>query len=170
VIARELGGGSVVVGTVPVVGERLRVNVQLIDAATDEHLWAEGYDRTLDDVFTIESDVAQRIVAAVGAALTSAEQGRLQAEPTANAEAYRLHPGGANTEPPDGSSRTGTAQGFSRRPGPDPDFALARHPLASAWRVLLFGYDPRPRAARQREEAESALRLGPTCRRLTAGV
>jgi TolB-like protein len=90
-IADELGVGSVVEGSVQVVGGRLRVNVQLIDAATDEHLWAERYDRTLDDAFAIQSEVAQRIVAAVGATLTSAEQGRVSEAPTANAEAYRLY-------------------------------------------------------------------------------
>src|SRR5262245_9227729 len=73
-IASELGVGSVVEGSVQVVGERLRVTVQLIDAETDEHLWAEHYDRTLNDAFAIQSEVAQAIVAAVGAALSSAER------------------------------------------------------------------------------------------------
>src|SRR5207249_7705058 len=90
-IANELGVGSVVEGSVQVAGERLRVTVQLIDAATDEHLWAERYDRTLDDAFAIQSEVAQKIVTAVGAALTRAEQGSLTAAPTTNAEAYRLY-------------------------------------------------------------------------------
>ncbi len=56
-IATELGVGSIVEGSVQVMGKRLRVNVQLIDAATDEHLWAERYDRTLDDAFAIQSEV-----------------------------------------------------------------------------------------------------------------
>ena len=90
-IADELKVGSVVEGSVQVEGERLRVNVQLIDAATDRHLWAERYDRTLDDAFAIQSEVAQEIVRAVGAALTVPEQGRLAAAPTTNAEAYRLY-------------------------------------------------------------------------------
>jgi eukaryotic-like serine/threonine-protein kinase len=71
-IANQLRVGSLVEGSVQVVGGRLRVNVQLIDAATDANLWAERYDRTLDDAFAIQSDVAQRIVAAVGAALSGA--------------------------------------------------------------------------------------------------
>ena len=166
VIASELGVGSVVVGTVQVVGERLRVNVQLIDAATDEHLWAEGYDRTLDDVFTIESDVAQRIVAAVGAALTSAEQGKLQAEPTANAEAYRLYLQGREywNRPGLLLQDRETAQGlFERALALDPDFALAHAALSQVHgEIFFFGHDPSAaRAARQREEAESALRLAP---------
>src|SRR6266487_1883273 len=83
-IATELGVGSVVEGSVQVVGGRLRVTVQLIDAATDEDLWAERYDRTLDDAFAIQSEVAQQIVTAVGAALTIAERGNVTAAPTAN--------------------------------------------------------------------------------------
>jgi serine/threonine-protein kinase len=90
-IADELAVGSIVEGTVQVVNGRLRVNVQLIDAATDQHLWADRYDRTLDDAFAIQSEVAQQIVAAVGAALTRDEHGRIVAAPTANAEAYRLY-------------------------------------------------------------------------------
>src|SRR5439155_13676185 len=90
-IASEVGVGSVVEGSVQIEGSRLRVNVQLIDAATDAPVWAERYDRTLNDAFAIQSDVAQQIVAAVGAALSDAEQQRLAAVPTANAEAYRLY-------------------------------------------------------------------------------
>jgi TolB-like protein/tetratricopeptide (TPR) repeat protein len=166
VIANELGAGSVVEGNVQVVGNRLRVNVQLIDAATDEHLWAEGYDRTLDDVFAIESDVAQRIVAAVGAALTSAEQGRLQAEPTANAEAYRLYLQGREYWNRPGwllQDRETAQRLFERALALDPDFALAHATLSQVHGEIFFlGYDPSAaRAARQREEADSALRLGP---------
>jgi len=165
-IAVELGVGSIMEGSVQVVGGRLRVNVQLIDAATDEHLWAERYDRTLDDAFAIESDVAQRIVAAVGAALTSAEQGRLQAEPTANAEAYRLYLQGREywTRPGWLLQDRETAQRlFERALALDPDFALAHATLSQVHgEIFYLGYDPSTaRAVRQREEAETALRLGP---------
>lgn len=63
-IARELGVGSVVEGSVQVVGGRLRVNVALIDAGTGGHLWADRYDRTLDDAFAVQSDIARQIEAA----------------------------------------------------------------------------------------------------------
>ena len=79
-IAAELGVGSVVEGSVQVIGDRLRVHVQLIDAATDSHLWAERYDRALDDAFAIQSEMAQRIAAAVGAMLTNAEEAELAAQ------------------------------------------------------------------------------------------
>jgi serine/threonine-protein kinase len=140
--------------------------VQLIDAATDQHLWAEHYDRSLDDAFAIQSDVAQQIVAAVGTTLTSAEQGRLTAAPTANPEAYRLYLQGREYAARPGVLRQDleTAQqlceGALRL---DPDFALA-HALLSEVHggIYWYRYDPSAtRAARQREEAETAVRLAP---------
>jgi serine/threonine protein kinase/tetratricopeptide (TPR) repeat protein len=165
-IAGELGVGSVVEGSVQVAGEQLRVTVQLIDAATDEHLWAEHYDRTLDDAFAIQSEVAQRIVAAVGAALTNAEQGRLTAAPTANAQAYRLYLQGNDYLNRPGGLRQDleTAQQlYERALAMDPNFALAHAALSQVHGLTYwFKYDPSPaRALRQREEAEVALRLAP---------
>jgi TolB-like protein/Flp pilus assembly protein TadD len=165
-IADELGVGTVVEGTVQVEGERLRVTVQLIDAATDEHLWAERYDRTLNDAFAIQSEVAQRIVAAVGTALTRAEQGRLAAVPTANAEAYRLYLQGREYAARPGVLRQDreTAQRlYERALGLDPSFALAHAALSQVHgETYWWRYDPSmARAARQREEAETALRLAP---------
>ena len=165
-IATELGVGSVVEGSVQVVGGKLRVNVQLIDAATDEHLWAERYDRTLDDAFAIQSEVAQQIVAAVGAALTGAEQERLAAAPTANAEAYRLYLQGREYSNRPGYLRQDreTAQElYERALALDPDFALAHVALSQVHgQMYWFRYDPSAtRAASQREEAEAAVRLAP---------
>jgi serine/threonine-protein kinase len=165
-IARELGVGSVVEGSAQVAGERLRVNVQLIDAATDVHLWAERYDRTLDDAFEIQSEVAQQIVAAVGAALTSAEHGRLMAPPTANAEAYRLYMQGREYWGRPGYVRENceiAQQLYERALELDPDFALAHAALSQVHgQIYWFRHDPSPaRATRQREEAEAALRLAP---------
>jgi serine/threonine-protein kinase len=165
-IAAELGVGSVVEGTVQVVGGRLRVTVQLIDAATDEHLWAESYNRTLDDAFAIQSEVAQQIVAAVGAALTSAEQGRLTAAPSANAEAYRLYMQGREYWSRPGNVRQNwevAQQLYERALGLDPNFALAHAALSGVHGAMYWWkYDPSAaRAAHQREEAEAALRLAP---------
>jgi serine/threonine protein kinase/tetratricopeptide (TPR) repeat protein len=165
-IAEELGVGSVVEGSIQVIGGRLRVNVQLIDAASDNHIWAERYDRTLDDAFAIQSEVAQRIVTAVGAALTGDEQGKLAAAPTANAEAYRLYLQGREhwSRPRVLRQDTEVVQQFYERAlGLDPNFALAHAALSQVHgRMFLFKYDPSPaRAARQREEAEIALRLAP---------
>jgi serine/threonine-protein kinase len=166
VIATELGVGSVVDGSVQVVGGRLRVNVQLIDAGTDKHLWAERYDRTLDDAFAIQSEVAQRIVAAVGEALTGVEQASLTAAPTTNAEAYRLYLQGREYMTRPGflrQDRETAQQLFEQAVTLDPNFALAHASLSQVHgQMSWFRYDPSPaRVARQREEAEVALRLAP---------
>jgi serine/threonine-protein kinase len=91
-IADELDVGTIVEGSVQVLGNRLRVSVQLIDAATDEHLWADRYDRTLDDAFAIQSEVARQVVAAVGAALTETEATAVAASPTERPRALRCLP------------------------------------------------------------------------------
>ncbi len=165
-IASELGVGSVVEGSVQVVGGRLRVTVQLIDAATDEHLWAERYDRTLEDAFSIQSEVAQQIVAAVGAVLTRDEQGRLTTAPTANAEAYRLYLQGREywTRPSTlRQDREMAQQLYERALALDPTFALAHAALSQVHgQMYWLRYDPSAaRAARQRDEAEVGLRLAP---------
>jgi serine/threonine-protein kinase len=165
-IAAELGVGSVVEGSVQVKGNRLRVNVQLIDAATDEHLWAERYDRTLDDAFAIQSDVAQRIVAAVGAALGSEERQAMTEAPTRNAEAYRLYLQGREYFLRPGFLRADLDAAQKLYEGAvalDPNFALARAALSIVHgRMALDTYGDSPEhAVRQRAEAELALRLAP---------
>jgi serine/threonine-protein kinase len=165
-IADELGVGSIVEGSVQVMDGRLRVNVQLIDAATDRHVWAERYDRTLDDAFAVQSEIAQAIVTAVGATLNAEERSRVTAAPTANAEAYRLYLQGREHYLRPGYLQPNfkIAQQFLERAvALDPGFALARAALSMVHGVLhWFRYDPSPaRAARQREEAETALRLAP---------
>jgi eukaryotic-like serine/threonine-protein kinase len=165
-IAAELGVGSLVEGSVQVVGNRLRVNVQLIDATSDRHLWAESYDRTLNDAFAVQSDIAQRIVAGVGAAMTDSEQGRLAAAPTSNADAYRFYLQGREYLMRPGVIRSNVESAqrlFEQALALDPRFALAHAALSeSHGRMYWWHYDPSPaRAARQMEEAETALRLAP---------
>ena len=87
-IARQLGVAHVLQGSVQKVGDRVRINVQLIDAATDNHLWAETYERKLTDVFAVESEVARAIAETLQAKLTGAEQRELAVKPTQNPEAY----------------------------------------------------------------------------------
>src|SRR5574341_175455 len=165
-IASQLEVGSIVEGSVQVVGGRLRVNVQLIDAATDAHLWAERYDRTLDDAFAIQSEVGQRIVEAVGGALTGAEQQSIAAAPTANPEAYRLYLQGREYFNRPGYLRQNweiAQRLFEQALALDPSYALAHAALAQVHGSMSwFRYDPSPeRLARQREEAEIAVRLAP---------
>jgi serine/threonine-protein kinase len=166
-IASELGVGTVVEASVQVVGNRLRVNVQLIDAATDAPLWGEHYDRTLDDAFAIQSEVARQIVAAIGATLSGEETRGLAAAPTANAEAYRLYLQAREYRNRPGTFRQNieiAQQLFERALALDPKFALAHAALSEVHGLMYFfpNYDHTPaRAARQRAEAEIALRLTP---------
>ncbi len=85
-IARELGVGTIVEGSVRKAGSRIRITVQLIDAATEEHLWSDRYDRELDDVFAVQTEIASRIAAALATQLASPSV-RASAE-TTDIEAY----------------------------------------------------------------------------------
>ncbi|MFL5607562.1 MAG: protein kinase domain-containing protein [Gemmatimonadaceae bacterium] len=165
-IARELQAGSVLEGSVNVDGDRLRVTVQLIDAATGRSLWAERYERTLREAFAVQSDIAQKIVVAVGGALTGAERGTMAVIPTQNAEAYLIYLQGRAYESRPGYLRENfefAQHLYERAVDLDPTFALARAALAQVhgWMYLLR-YDPSPaRAASEMVEAEAALRLAP---------
>lgn len=89
-IAAELGVGTVLEGGIQRSGDHVRINVQLIDANSDEHLWAELYDRelTAENLFTIQSDISREIVAVLRATLTEEESSRLAEQPTDSLEAY----------------------------------------------------------------------------------
>jgi Tfp pilus assembly protein PilF len=92
-IARELSVANVMEGSVQRAGDRVRINVQLIDANTDEHLWADIYDRelTTGNLFDIQSEIAQAIAAALKATLTNSELASVADVPTENVEAYDLY-------------------------------------------------------------------------------
>jgi TolB-like protein/class 3 adenylate cyclase/Flp pilus assembly protein TadD len=90
-IAKALGVAHVVEGTVQRAGDRVRVSAQLIDARTDTHLWAERYDRELADVFRIQSEIAEKIVAQLKAKLSPQEKAAIQERPTADLAAYDLY-------------------------------------------------------------------------------
>jgi TolB-like protein/Tfp pilus assembly protein PilF len=90
-IAKQLGVANILEGSVRKAGDSVRVHVQLIDAETDAHLWAERYDRQLDDIFAVESDIAAKIANALHAKLTGAERRAISSQPTTNTEAYQLY-------------------------------------------------------------------------------
>ncbi|CAN5619008.1 adenylate/guanylate cyclase domain-containing protein [soil metagenome] len=90
-IARQLGVANILEGTVQRAGDQVRVNVQLIDAQNDSHLWAERYDRQLTDIFAVESDIAAKIAEALQARLTGAERRAIASLPTQNTEAHQLY-------------------------------------------------------------------------------
>ena len=90
-IGATLGATTLLEGSVRRAGDRVRIVAQLIDAETDQHLWAETYDRHLVDIFAIQTDVALQIAAALKAELTRAEESRVRKEPTQNIRAYQLY-------------------------------------------------------------------------------
>ena len=90
-VGRDLGVGCVLEGSVRKVGNRLRITAQLIDAVTDHHLWAERYDRNLEDIFAVQDEVSRKVAEALQVALTPGERERLVQAPTDNLEAYDLY-------------------------------------------------------------------------------
>ena len=87
-VARELGVGTVLEGSVRRAGERVRITAQLIEADSDSHLWSESYDREMKDVFAIQDDIAQSIVKALQVTLTPQERRAMQSVATSDPEAY----------------------------------------------------------------------------------
>jgi adenylate cyclase len=90
-IARQLGVVNIVEGSVQKSGDRVRVHVQLIDAETDAHLWSERYDRTLTDIFEVETDIASKIAEALKTELTGAERKAISTHPTRNTDAHEFY-------------------------------------------------------------------------------
>ena len=87
-IGKALGVATILEGSVRRIGNQVRVNVQLINAENDEHIWAEDYDGDLTDVFVIQTDLAQKIVRELQAKLSPAEKAQIERKPTENSEAY----------------------------------------------------------------------------------
>ena len=128
VIAKELGVATVMEGAVQRAGSTVRINVQLIDAKTDEHLWAEIFDRelTTDNLFAIQSEISQAIANALEATLSPAEQEQINRKPTENLAAYNAYLLGRQLLPRRTSSAMEQAMAeFKRAVELDPGFALA---------------------------------------------
>lgn len=138
-IARELGVATIMEGAVQRSGDTVRINVQLIDAATDEHLWAEIFDRklTADNLFDIQSEISERIAAALETELSPAETARATERPTDNLEAYTFYLRGRQLM---ASRRNDDLQAamehFQRATSLDPDFALAWVGIAETAELL----------------------------------
>ena len=90
-IAKQLGVMNILEGSVQKANDQVRVNVQLINALTDAHLWAETFDRELTDIFAVESEIAKTIADTLQAKLTGSEKTAMSKKPTANPEAYELY-------------------------------------------------------------------------------
>ncbi len=139
-IAQRLGVAHILEGSVQKSGETVRVTVQLIHAPSDTHLWAESFDRNLNDIFQVERDVAQRIAHALEAKLTGAEKQALTAQPTVNPEAHREYLQGRffwNKRTSDGFREA--IPHFRRALQLDPNYAQAQVGLADA--IMFQGGD-----------------------------
>ena len=166
-IAKQLGVAHILEGSVQKSGDTVRVNVQLIKAANDSHLWADTYDRRLTDIFSVESDVAKAVADQLRAKLTGREEQVIAARPTENPEAYDAYLRGLayNLKTANTAANSHAAQNYlSEAVRLDPNFALA-------WTLLSFvdarGYltqTLQPTVALReeaRQAAATALRLEP---------
>ncbi len=140
-IAKQLGVANILEGSVQKAADQVRVNVQLINAQTDSHLWADTYDRKLTDIFGVESEIAKRIADSLQAKLTGREEQTLAVKPTNNPEAYDAYLRGLAFEARNGAwiDLLIKAIGFYERAVQfDPKFALAWARLSRAEALLYF--------------------------------
>jgi TolB-like protein/Flp pilus assembly protein TadD len=139
-IAQQLGVSTILEGSVQKSEGQVRVNVQLINAATAAHLWAESFDRKLTDIFAVESEIAKTIAETLQAKLTGSEEHAIAARPTENTEAHQLYLKGRYFW----NKRTGpdlrkAMDYFQQAIDKDPNFALAYAGLGDSY-VLLSGF------------------------------
>jgi TolB-like protein/Tfp pilus assembly protein PilF len=163
-IAKQLGALNILEGSVQKAGDQVRVNVQLINALTNAHLWAEIYDRKLTDIFAVESDIAKTIADTLQAKLTGSEKNAIAKEPTANTEAYELYHKGRSLWERRSSDNIPKAISFYEQAiAHDPNYALAYAGLAQAYILLPFytGADRLDASSKAKDAALKALQLDP---------
>jgi serine/threonine-protein kinase len=176
-VALELGVDFVLEGSARVAGDQVRLTAQLIDARRDEHLWQDDYDQELsvESLISTQSDIAQRVARAVGAALTQGEQRRIGLVPTENLEAYENYMRGLHHL----GRRDQTRQAFSQALGyfqlaiqQDPDLAVAHAGLSGAYASMaMWGHsDPRGLWPLVEQWSRSALAIDSTVGAAHAGL
>ena len=164
-IAKRLGVMHILEGSVQKASDQVRVNVQLINALTDAHLWADTYDRKLTDIFAVETEIAKAIADTLQAKLTGSEQHVIAARPTESTEAHQLYLKGRYFW----NKRTGndlkkSIDYFQQAIAVDPNYALAYAGVADAY-VWLPGYTagtPRDCYPKAKAAATKALQLDDT--------
>src|SRR5438094_2940379 len=168
-IANTLGVSHVVEGSVQRAGDRVRVNVQLIDARNDTHVWAEHYDRDFADIFAIQSEIAQRIVNQLRAKLSEAEKAAIAERPTADPVAYAYYTKAKEMDlsvnwEGDEKNLNQKVELLEKATQRDPNFALAYCALAKTQVDLssMVGEpDSRKHLELAKKAAEAALRVRP---------
>jgi serine/threonine protein kinase/tetratricopeptide (TPR) repeat protein len=160
-IARQLGVANIIEGSVQKAAGQVRVNVQLVNAQTDTHLWADTFDRKLTDIFGVESEIARRIAESLQAKLTDREEQALAVKPTNNPEAYDAYLRGLAFEARDVWKVPGF---YERAVELDSNFGLAWARLSRADALLYFtrlDATPAARGEAAKRALENAQRLAP---------
>ena len=163
-VAKQLDVTNILEGSVQKVNDQVRVNVQLINALTNAHLWAEIYDRKLSDIFAVQSDIAKTVADTLQAKLTGSEKQMIAAQSTNDTAAYELyHKGRALWERRSGDNIPKAIAFFEQAIARDPNYALAYAGLSNADILLPFfaGADRREAYSKAKEAALKALRLDP---------
>lgn len=164
-IAQQLGVANILEGSVQKANDEVRVNVQLINALTDAHLWADTYDRKLTDIFAVETEIAKTVADILEAKLTGSEQNVIAARPTENAEAHQLYlKGRFFWNKRTGSDLKKSIDYFQQAAAADPNYALAYAGIGDAY-VFLPGYTagaPRDCYPKAIAAAKKALELDDT--------
>ena len=163
-IASELGVTNILEGSVQKANDEVHVNVQLLNALTDSHLWADTFDRKLTDVFGVESEIAKTIADTLRAKLTGREAATLSARPTENSAAHELYLKGRFFWNKRDTNDLQKALGyFEQAAKEDPNYALAWSGTADVYALLpLFGgADPADAYPKAKEAANKAIALDP---------
>ena len=172
-IAKQLGVANILEGSVQRANDQVRVNVQLINALTSTHLWADTYDRKLTDIFAVESDIAKTIADTLQAKLTGSEKQMIAAQPTSDTAAYELyHKGRSLWEKRSGDNIPKAISFYEQAIAHDPNYALAYAGLADAY-ILLPYYTAtaqRDVSGKAKDAALKALRLDPNLAEAHAAV
>ena len=167
-IGRDLDVANVLEGSVQISGDRVRINAQLIDTQTDTQIWAEQYDRKLEDIFALQSELAQTIAAQLKATLSTGEKAEISRQPTQDLQAYDLYlraraafRGGGGVVPRENWNVAVNL--LNRAIARDPKFTLAYCLLNEVYVLQYrFGEDHSPQhLAAAKDAAETALRLEP---------
>jgi len=161
-IGRRLGVEALLDGSIRKAGKRVRISVQLIDAANGYQLWSERFDREIEDIFVVQDEIARSVLESLGLALTEREEARFLKPSTANMEAYEFYLRGRKLYHKwTRQSVEFARQMFERAVKIDPDFAAAWAGLATTY-VDLFRWGRNPRDLEEAKRAsENALRLNP---------
>src|SRR5438067_3894422 len=164
-IASQLRVSNVLEGSVQKVSDRVHINVQLIQADNDAHLWAQSYDRQLTDIFSVEAEVAKSIADSLQATLSPQEKARVEAKPTDNADAYVIYLRARDYQTrPDNLLQDfrSAINLYEQAIALDPKFALAHARLSRSTSNLYHFYEPiEPWKQKAHVEALESLRLQP---------